>query len=157
MKNCYSDILVRIPEAPLWWDENGVPRYDAFGPDAVADIYCCEAALVEIRCQNCGHPFEVAFSWYHHSGQSALSSNPHLFYGDPPNMGCCEAGASMSSESVRVLQFWRKNRKTRNWERVPRLEITYPFDGSDEIQEGGVEISPDLQAAMELKKGLLGG
>ena len=28
MKSNYSDILSRIEEEPLWWDENGVPRFD---------------------------------------------------------------------------------------------------------------------------------
>ena len=42
----YNDILKKIAEPPLWWDENRVPRYVEFAPQYIADIYSDEAALI---------------------------------------------------------------------------------------------------------------
>lgn len=121
MHTRYSDILSRIAADPLWWDENAVPRFDPFSPNLMANIYAEEAALVRVECQSCRTPFEVAFSHARQSTSipedwpedtplaiSELISRRSLEFGDPPNTGCCEAGASMSSVPVRVLQYWFK-------------------------------------------------
>lgn len=51
-------------------------------------------------------------------------------YGDPPwhnnsNGEFCHAGGTMSAETIRVLQFWVKNRKTWEWERNNKYETVY--------------------------------
>lgn len=60
MHNDYSDITSRIEEVPSWYDDNGVPRYGEFHPEALPDIYINEAILYKIACQNCGTQFLVA-------------------------------------------------------------------------------------------------
>jgi hypothetical protein len=57
-------------------------------------------------------------------------------YGDPPNVGCCAVGASMSSIPVRVLEFWRRQDLLASaWERVPQLEIDVVPDWAKHEQE----------------------
>ena len=59
---CYDDILSRIAEEPVWFDEHAVSRYCKFAPDNLANIYAGEAALAEVTCQVCKRLFRVAFS-----------------------------------------------------------------------------------------------
>lgn len=61
MNICYQDILSRIKEKPLWFDENAVPRYCKFSPDTI-QIYTDEVALLKIQCQACNYEFHVAIS-----------------------------------------------------------------------------------------------
>jgi len=129
MHNDYSDITSRISEAPSWFDTNGVPRYGAFEPKRIPDIYCDECALIEIACQDCGKHYNVALS----SGKmarviaalrtqadlSTIQNRPiaaairagDIGYGDPPNClhteGC--AGPTMTSDAIRVLEYWSRN------------------------------------------------
>jgi hypothetical protein len=49
-----------------------------------------------------------------------------LAYGDPPNIQCCPAGPTMSSDTVRVLQYWR--RTALDWTRDPSLEVDVSDD-----------------------------
>lgn len=108
MKAYYGDILSRIKETPLWFDEHGVPRYEPFRPDLVANIYAVEAALVRIHCQNCRYKFDVAFSSAERDKEllTDLVVRMALSYGDPPNVRCCPSGPTMTSDAKRVLQFW---------------------------------------------------
>ena len=142
MNHHYGDITERIAEPPKWWDERAVPRYCEFSPSEVADIYATEVALVEIDCQNCGATFRVCFSWrreetgWNENGTPwcrlrepmTLEQVEFLHYGDPPNSGCCGAGASMNSEPRHVLEFWRRRDFAWEWDRVRELEINLkPF------------------------------
>lgn len=120
MNHDYADIRSRIPEPAQWWDEHAVPRYCTFTPDAVADIYAQQVALCDIACQGCGARFHVAFSWSQHewrkgemvtTGDITPTEAARLHYGDPPNVGCCGAGATMNCDDLRVLEFWRKGGK----------------------------------------------
>lgn len=43
-----------------------------------------------------------------------------LHYGDPPNVGCCAAGATMNSIPLYVIQFWKRG--DLKWERVHGFE-----------------------------------
>lgn len=122
MHNHYFDILNRISETPRWFDENGVPRYCAFVPEAISNIYANKVVLFEIECQNCGFTFNVVLSEEKHSDFSLKSKikNHDLTYGDPPNVKCCETGARMTSLFKRVLEFWEiKNNK---WVRNSKFE-----------------------------------
>jgi hypothetical protein len=114
VNHCYDDILTRIAEEPVWFDEHAVPRYCEFSPNKVANIYSNEAALVEVTCQHCRRLFRVAFS-----AAAKLSEWPAgpigikirektLHYGDPPNVRCCEAGPSTNSEPRKVIEYWRE-------------------------------------------------
>lgn len=139
MKQSYIDITKRISDPPRWWDEAGVPRYERFHPKWLNDIYAHEAALLLIACQNCGRRFRVAVSLYgverwHRVRDGSMKQSPSLarrildntiYYGDPPNtINCCPGGATMSSESLKVLQYWRKGNRKQLWDwvRHPKLE-----------------------------------
>ncbi len=127
MKNSYDDIRAAAGE-PLWWDENGVPRYAEFSTDHLANIYAHEAALAEITCQGCGKPFQVAFSRSSLDRKRSLREEietKELHYGDPPNEGCCLAGPTMNSEPRRVIQYWWRAffGHDLRWQRDERLEI----------------------------------
>lgn len=130
MHNYYHDILSRIPTPPKWYDEHAVPRYENFHPEERANIYAHEVCLFRIECQACGRPFDVVRSWTKHEGPPSLSDDIRagsLVYGDPPNIDCCPAGPSMSSDSKRVLQFWLHDYAAEtSWVRVPELEIEVP-------------------------------
>ena len=112
----YDDIKTRLGE-PLWWDDNGVPRYDAFKPD-MCGVYDRMVALVEIACQDCGLKFNVAITYdpvYSFRPFNSAPSKKELFYGDPPIHGCI--GDTMTTDTIRVIEYWIKNEKSFNWER----------------------------------------
>lgn len=128
MNQSYKDIISRIPEEPKWWDHNGTPRYDEFHPDLSPDIYTDECVLILIRCQNCHHKFEVEMSRSPYAlyspevGRNSFATNiPHIYYGDPPNIGCCPSGPTMSSDSLRILQYWKREKF--DWVRKPEFEV----------------------------------
>ena len=124
MNRCYSDILSRIPEEPKWFDENAVPRYCEFEPKQCSNIYADERVLFLICCQACQHEFKVCLSRYHlDEGPEIkdLIQSGDLHYGDPPNIECCAIGLSMSSDSVKVLEYWKK--ENWDWVRDTSLEV----------------------------------
>lgn len=121
MKIKYSDILDKIPESPIWFDSNGTPRYNHFHPKDVPCIYADEAALILIGCQACGQEFKVSLHHEMYDDKNLSEQIPYLYYGDPPNVECCSIGPTMSSDSVRVLEFWIKEKFV--WIRKPELEI----------------------------------
>lgn len=136
MNHHYKDIRDRIAETPQWWDEHAVPRYCAFTPNQVADIYAVEVALIEIACQNCGALFNVAWSrsvhrigWNEDGTVYVKESEPfdpqRFHYGDPPNAGCCDAGPTMNSIPRRVLESWRRSFE---WIRQPDKEVIVEDD-----------------------------
>lgn len=132
MHTYYGDILDRIDVRPLWFDENAVPRFDPFTPEFLADIYANEAVLAEIACQCCHERFRVAMSrsshddvmgWLDGTPAPSLADrirDDALAYGDPPNIRCCDAGPTMSSDFLRVLEFWQRGPLTgHDWRRQP--------------------------------------
>lgn len=146
MNNYYKDITSKIAEEPQWFDEHAVPRYCRFSPRKIADIYANECALVLIACQSCGTEFRVAFSqdtmdvvkWTMMFGKDKTMPtiadqirDKTLHYGDPPNMECCPAGPTMSSEPHKVLQYWKRERL--DWKRDKTLEIGIEPDWVIEI------------------------
>lgn len=126
MHHHYDDILDRIKDAPTWFDENGVPRYCAFSPGKLANIYACEAALAEISCQSCKRNFTVAMDGRFARKGRALCDEIRLGsldYGDPPNMRCCPAGPTMGSVTQRVVEYWSSDTELHtDWQRDPAYE-----------------------------------
>lgn len=126
MKPGYKDIYSRIKEEPLWYDQHGCPRYEQFHP-RMLDIYCQEAALLLISCQNCEKEFKVGV--YDERGEESnsyserVANGGNLYYGDPPDIECCPAGPTMSSNSKQILEFWKK--ENFDWIRVSELEKTF--------------------------------
>jgi len=126
MHQYFGDIIEKLGE-PLWFDDCGYPRYCKFDPDEVSNIYAKEVALLEIACQNCGHRFKVAI---HHEGYNRKyerfswmenENYKNLGYGDPPNIRCCGSGPSMTSDEIKVLEFWSQNML--DWIRHPEFEV----------------------------------
>ena len=109
-----------------------MPRYDPFTPDMLG-IYDDRAVLYEVQCASCGRLFRVAES--QQLLARLVSGDDDLgywfrqvapYYGDAPRHdhpygGRC-AGETMTSDTVRVIEFWRKDKL--DWERVPELEGT---------------------------------
>jgi hypothetical protein len=141
MLHHYEDIRSRIAEPPRWWDEDGVPRYCAFGPDEVSDIYADEAMLFEIACQSCKTLFLVAGSrgamGRFHNDRGSLADEIRrgtIHYGDPPNVGCCPAGATMNCDDLRVVEYWQRMTDPFDWQRDGSLEIAM---AGLAVQDGG--------------------
>ena len=135
MKIMYDDILSRIGEEPSWWDDNGTPRYGEFRPALAPNVYAKEVAFVLIACQACGTEFRVTHTWAPWTPtergkwtKPLTERFPHLYYGDPPNAGCCHVGQTMSSDPIRVLEFW--SRDSNEWVRRPEFEIEFKTNDS---------------------------
>jgi hypothetical protein len=141
MHQHYEDILDRIDEPPTWFDEQGVPRYGAFSPNRLSNIYAREAALAEITCQGCGRPFNVAMdSRYAGKGRGLCDEIRlgRLHYGDPPNVRCCAAGPTMNSVMRCVLEYWSRDSELRTeWQRDPAYEgpVTETYEPADTVSE----------------------
>lgn len=52
-----------------------------------------------------------------------------IHFGDPPRHdqagpagGACLSGDTMNCDNLQVVEYWRRDRETRSWERVPELE-----------------------------------
>lgn len=138
MNCCYDDILEEMRfmgKEPIWFDENAVPRYCDFHPDQRADIYASEVCLLDIECQACEMRFLVCMSWYRLSGTPSIAElieTRTLEYGDPPNVDCCAAGPSMTSNAKRVWSFWRKNKDTNyEWKRFVEFEVDLTTDSPE--------------------------
>lgn len=141
MHQHYEDILDRIDEPPTWFDEQGVPRYGAFSPDRLNNIYAHEAALAEITCQGCGRPFSVAMDGRYAGKGRGLCDDirlGRLHYGDPPNMRCCAAGPTMNSVTHRVLEYWSRDSELRlDWQRDPVYQgpVVETYEPADTVSE----------------------
>src|SRR5262245_5664443 len=126
MRQHYKDILDRIEEIPAWFDEYGVPRFEEFSPARVSNIYAREAALAEVSWQNCGRLFRVALTDAFIRKGFSLSDLIRLRwaeYGDPPNVGCCDVGATMTSIMRQILQYWSRDFEISSyWMREPVFE-----------------------------------
>jgi len=115
MNSSYKDILDladKTGDKPKWFDTNGVPRFCDFHPKYSPNIYAEEVVLLKIACQGCSHQFDVElnvdlFEHVQNKNFEKFSLRPKdIYYGDPPNIGCCPAGPTMSSISLYVVEFW---------------------------------------------------
>lgn len=133
---------------PLWWDENGVPRFSAHHPELAPNIYAYEVVLLKIQCQGCGERFLVQLDWSslddvrrrmilpdgdHDAARlSARAREGTLDYGDPPRHAHPDptiercSGETMSSDAIGVVEFWRRTKETdHEWRRIPELERVF--------------------------------
>ena len=142
MNHNYADIRDKIKEEPQWFDEQAVPRYCKFAPNQLSDIYSDECALVLIACQACQTEFKVAFSrcklddirfkmMYPNVEPPTIAKkikDKSIHYGDPPNIDCCPAGATMNCDDLKVLEYWVRDGF--EWVRKPELEVVLsPVEG----------------------------
>lgn len=107
----YKDIRSRIASRPLWFDENAVPRYCAFEPQESVSVYVSEIALAKIACQACHREFRVAISRVNFPEKTIAEAimDGTIEYGDPPNISCCAAGPTMTSETIAILEYWKRH------------------------------------------------
>jgi len=156
MKSNYEDIYMAASEGkllePVWFDENGCPRFAVFTPELCPDIYAQEVILLEIACQDCHKKFLVQMSnwaWKRVECSFARRMSQYvkdkklgvwspLHYGDPPNHGCI--GDTMNCYDLRVVEFWDKSWERDNtWLRHPEFEVQlmkeedYEDDKGDEL------------------------
>lgn len=133
----YADIRDRLGE-PIWWDGNGVPRYDPFRPDMLG-VYDTFALYVEIECQSCAERFLVGEGRSRLDLMSPFTAPPETFltwatgyhYGDPPAHthprhpgGLC-GGTSMNVIDRRIVEAWERVFRDRvgyEWVRHPEIE-----------------------------------
>lgn len=145
----YFDITEKLG-VPLWWDENGVPRYKEFHPSMSADIYADFVALQEIHCQSCGERFECCASWSlvkacstgapqerldlvwdetgkkatPKSGLPSVDGPGFVCFGDAPWHGTQQcSGTTMTTHTSKVLQFWK--RASMEWVRDSAYELAW--------------------------------
>lgn len=138
MRGRYDDITSRIGTPPLWWDENGVPRYEPFDPTLQPNIYADEYVLFLITCQTCGKLYHVGASGHSPALADQIRSRS-LRYGEPPR-GCsknCTEGPFTSSEPRQVLEYWHfprveGNSAARQWTRIRALEVDITPDWVDD-------------------------
>lgn len=155
----YDDLTSRLG-APLWWDDNGAPRYDPFSPRMLG-VYDHLAALVLIACHCCGEEFRVAVSWSDHAFVTGALPIPpdagprdplrdrlprprtapgRYHYGDPPRHGC--VGDTMNCNDLRVLEFWERDWDAPDgWRRLPEEEVPLPDhpDWRPEVQPAATD------------------
>jgi hypothetical protein len=150
VKPNYSDITDKLGE-PIWWDDNGVPRYCDFST-MWCGVYVDAVALIRIACQDCGREFLVAKeidpkwrriwlpSWECKRPNPGKHDDPwieigSLHYGDPPRHGC--VGDTMNSIPLEILEFWE--RPDYDWERVADCEGKLSPHDTDESAETAQE------------------
>jgi hypothetical protein len=118
MHGNYEDITSRILEAPVWYDQNGAPRFAPFHPNLCPNIYAHRVVLLRIACQECHREFLVEM----HNDIWGGDFHPNkLHYGDPPFHAECHAGSTMNCEDLEVLEVWEKP-SLHAWKRRPDLE-----------------------------------
>lgn len=138
----YKDIRRRLGD-PLWFDNRGVPRYDAFEP-SLCGVYCSHIAYLEIACQRCKKKFFVSvertseskLKWSEgYRGRPFLPNEGGLgafYYGDAPGHPSMDkeeegnqcVGTTMTCEEIRVVEFWSKTAESKwEWVREPLREV----------------------------------
>lgn len=128
-----GDIIDKLGE-PLWWDDSqAIPRYCEFSPDECNNIYAQEVAFILVECQNCGHEFKISQAWEIFDNPISLSESIKegytIGFSDPPNIQCCPAGPSETSDKIKVLEFWQRNANTNfDWERRPEFEVEFNYN-----------------------------
>ena len=133
MRTNYTDIIAASVYNPKWYDEAGVPRFCEFNPYKLANMKINECCLMEIACQNCDRRFVVAISCniadqfgYHIAVRirHKLKGNNILHYGDPPNIGCCDIGHTMTSIVKRVVEYYTSKNDI-DWIREKHFEVEF--------------------------------
>ena len=126
MKAIYEDILALSATPPIWYDENGTPRYAPHSPDLCPDIYANMVGLVSIECQSCQRLFQVQVSARRRGPDYRQTQE----YGDPPHHeddgkgGLCAAGVTMTAIPVTVLECWERiNMEWRRYSAWEGLDI----------------------------------
>lgn len=114
MKARYDDIIAKAG-APLWWDENGVPRYAQFEPFH-CDPAARQAALLKAACIHCRRDCYLAVSSRQTNLDimSDLAARGMSLYGLLPHFDHC--GRINMGELLGIVSIWRLSYST--WRQV---------------------------------------
>ena len=127
----YDDIRALTDAEPMWFTEDGVPRYAPFTPSMLG-IYDTIAALAVVRCHSCGANIHVGIGRPRYrftttpGGDAFVDEfSPQRLVavwgpGDPPRHDCPGAGETMTADVVGFLQVWE--RRADEWARCSELE-----------------------------------
>jgi hypothetical protein len=155
MKAMYEDVLAAIANGhegdPIWYDENGTPRFATHHPEMCPDIYASEVALLEIACQACERVFRAQMSRSSYSTQlRAEVKSGAIHYGDPPNADCCPAGPTMNCLDLRVVEFWARGSARKAIE----ASLHHAVPDPPVVSKVAVEVTdtPDVMAMMEWRR-----
>jgi hypothetical protein len=109
MKPHYDDIVKAAKTPPLWWDENGTPRFAEFEPTMCANVYAKQAMLMQVVCPRCRATCDVVVS----CEQTDLDIQSDLaardvggLYGLLPHFGHCPY--PYRPELIAVRSIWRR-------------------------------------------------
>ncbi|MHB1852933.1 MAG: hypothetical protein ACYCU6_12290, partial [Acidimicrobiales bacterium] len=127
----YADIRALTDAEPVWYGDNGVPRYAPFHPRLLG-VYDKIAVLAEIKCQSCAalllvgrgtplHTFHVPLGQIEVVQHSLEKLARGFVFGDPPRHGCPGAGETMGCIERRIVEAWE--RVDLGWVRRPEHEI----------------------------------
>ena len=162
MNRRYDDLLSMSDRKPSFFQAGGVPRWSDFRAGESTDKYAHDCAIVEIACQLCDMRFHVLMESTSRDRKTiaeAIRGNA-LYYRDPPNVGCCDAGPSMTSLTIAVVEYWRRE-ETFLWRRDPSLEVAFrqigdPWDAETIERARAMIASEDIDDATRetLKAGL---
>jgi hypothetical protein len=97
---------------PIWYNKAGTIVFEPFRPQ-LATVFGTQCALILIRCQACGTEFQVADdnlrSYRRTWNLKDAFAHGTWDYGDAPETAdCCPVGYSMTTEPVRLLEFWER-------------------------------------------------
>lgn len=162
MKRAYDDILSLTDRKPSFFQKDGVPRWADFRPGESTGTSTCDCAIVEIACQLCDARFHVLMestSIDRMTIAEAIRGNT-LRYLDPPNVGCCRSGPSMTSTTIRVIEYWERQHAFQ-WRRDASLEMAFrqpgdPWDAEAMEKARAMIASDDIDEPTRdtLKRGL---
>lgn len=126
MNRQYDDLLALTDRKPSFFQQGGVPRWTAFRAGESTGIYAVDCAIVEIACQLCDTRFHVLMESDSRDRKTILEriQSNNLHYLDPPNVGCCPGGASTTSETIRVLEYWARE-ESFLWKRDTSAEVKF--------------------------------
>ena len=131
-----ADIISKLGQ-PDWWDEVGCPRYAPFKPWMTCDFYAKEVALLRIQCQSCHAKYLVCVSAGLLDKRPLQTRSQPLAYGDPPRY-CCQLGASMTSETIEVVELWVREKG--KW----RKKVPHLYFAPDKREIARIEVDPIL-------------
>jgi len=121
----YLDILDLTNKQPVWYDQNGCPRFAKFTPDLTPNIYTNTVVLARIACQDCGKQFVVQMHADYWDSRCQLPPT-RWHYGDPPIHGC--VGDTMNCYDLELLEVWHRD-GVKPWQRHPELEGVIDLSG----------------------------
>jgi hypothetical protein len=156
MNRSYDDVLALTDRKPSFFQAGGFPRWEDFRPGASTDVYARDCAIAEIACQLCDTRFHVLMESTSRDRRTIREEihDRTLAYRDPPNVGCCSGGPSMTSETVRVLECWERMEGFQ-WRRDASAEVhfrRFQDPWTDDMRERAQAMADDPAIEEDLRR-----